>query len=90
MLHYITLIIINNMVLVTQLYSNRSDLLERVGEGCGETSFCVLVGSNCEECGVDGMCASFRCLSDFFRFAWGLRVIANLGPVAPGLVAVMV
>ena len=52
-----------------------SDLLERVGEGCGETSFCVFVCSNCEECGVDGKCASFGCLSDFFHFAWGLSVM---------------
>ena len=49
--------------------SGGSVLLERVGEGCGETSFCVLIVLNCEDCGADGMCF-FCCLSFFFRFAW--------------------
>ena len=67
------------MVLKSEGVSCRSDLLERVGEGCGETSFCVLIVSNCEDCGAHGMCAFLGCLSDFSRFAWGLRVIANRG-----------
>ena len=59
-----------------------------IGDGCGETSFCVWMDLICEDCGVDGMSVVFEFVSQFFRFVWWFRVIRNLGLL--GLEAVMV